>query len=99
MSRLVINIEHTNDGKLAFGVQSDNADQQVALLQHQLAGFQETRDELAVLRADNAGMREALTNCESECADLREALKQVDRLAKEREDAEKARLARAKRRR
>lgn len=33
----MINIEHTSDGKIAFGVQTDNDDQQVKLLQHQLA--------------------------------------------------------------
>lgn len=37
MSRLNITITHENGGQLLFGVQSDNADEQVRLLQHQLA--------------------------------------------------------------
>ncbi len=44
MSRLVITVTHENSGQLNVAVQTDNADQQVALLQHQLAGAK-TREE------------------------------------------------------
>lgn len=92
MSRLVINIEHTNDGKLAFGVQSDNADQQVALLQHQLANFQEQRENFVALEAKYEKAMADLAEAKADCHRLASALQKH-------EDAEKARLAQAKRRR
>lgn len=47
MSRLIVNITHENTGQLNLGIQTDNADQQVALLQHQLGDAMRKADEPA----------------------------------------------------
>jgi hypothetical protein len=47
MSRLLLNITHETTGQLNLGIQTDNADQQVALLQHQLGDAMRKADEPA----------------------------------------------------
>lgn len=92
MSRLVINIEHTPDGKLAFGVQSDNADQQVAILQHQLANATIENDDLKQ-KAENADSeREQRLVMENELAS---AINREEAL-KEQNSQLRAQLAQAK---
>ena len=46
MSRLVVTVTHENSGQLNVAIQTDNADQQVALLQHQLATAKAHEDAL-----------------------------------------------------
>ena len=47
MSRLLLNITHETTGQLNLGIQTDCADQQVALLQHQLGDAMRKADEPA----------------------------------------------------
>jgi hypothetical protein len=86
MSRLIINITHENTGQLSFGVQSDNADQQVALLQHQLGDAMRKADEPA---AADPRIGELETIVESQRREIAEALETVAKTRAELAEAKK----------
>lgn len=84
MSRLIINIVHNGDGRLDFGVQSDNADQVVGVLQHQLAnatreldGLKPQVESIGGFQQQLAERDETISRLNSEVFDLTSKLEQA----------------------
>lgn len=78
MSRLNITITHENGGQLLFGVQSDNADEQVRLLQHQLANVNSEALQASVTETNR--LDQIITNQRAEIQSL-EAVIDMERAA------------------